>query len=336
MIPLAIPDMPVMSSMVPLLASATDPMSHIVDKKMHQWNILGQPVMLSMVTMVTAAIVLLILLRFAAKSIATGPESMGNRRFVSRSALGGVIEVMVLYLRDEMLEPVMGVRLTRKYLPFLLSMFFFILSLNIIGLIPFVEVQEFIHSLRGEPFSIAENGTMAIFGGAATASISVTGGMAFISFVLIQVQGFRELGVKGWLEHLCGGHELVSGSPLLYPIVLLVFLVEFFGLFVKPAALAIRLFANMVAGHTLLIVFTSFGALAANAGLGWFGVGAITAVSAVGAMLITLLEVFVALLQAFVFMFLTAVFISLMAHEEHEHDEAHGEDAAHAHGAPAH
>nr|ABM53534.1 putative ATP synthase a chain [uncultured bacterium CBNPD1 BAC clone 543] len=210
------------------------------------------------------------------------------------------------------------------------------LGAEIIGLIPFVEVQEFISWRRGEQFNLAENTTLAIFGGAATASISVTGGMAVISFVLIQVQGFRELGVKGWLEHLCGGHDLVGGSPLLYPVALLVFVVEFFGLFVKPAALAIRLFANMVAGHTLLIVFTSFGALAANAGLGWFGVSAITVVSAVGSMLITLLEVFVALLQAFVFMFLTAVFISLMAHEDHGQDEAHGEDAAHAHGAPAH
>lgn len=322
--------------MISLLASASDPMSHLVDKGLHQWNILGRPLMLSMVTMLVTAVVLVVLLRFAARSIATGPESMGNKRFVSQSAFGGVIEVMVLYLRDEMLGPVMGARLTRKYLPFLLSMFFFILALNIVGLIPFVEVQEFISWWRGEKFSLAENTTLAIFGGAATASISVTGGMAVISFVLIQVQGFRELGVKGWLEHLCGGHDLVGGSPLLYPVALLVFVVEFFGLFVKPAALAIRLFANMVAGHTLLIVFTSFGALAANAGLGWFGVSAITAVSAVGAMLITLLELFVALLQAFVFMFLTAVFISLMAHEDHGHDEAHGEDAAHAHGAPAH
>jgi len=331
--------------MISLLASASDPMSHIVDKGLHQWNILGRPVMLSMVTMVATAILLVFLLHRAARSIATGPESMGNRRFVSRSALGGVIEVMVLYLRDQMLEPVMGARLTRKYLPFLLSMFFFILALNIVGLIPFVEVQEFIHSIRGEKFSIGENQTLAIFGGAATASISVTGGMAIISFVLIQLQGFRELGVKGWLEHLCGGHDLISGSPLLYPIVLLVFIVEFFGLFVKPAALAIRLFANMVAGHTLLIVFTSFGALAANAGLGWFGVSAVTVVSAVGAMLITLLEVFVALLQAFVFMFLTAVFISLMAHEDHGHEDAHesasnasahGHEGAAAHGAPAH
>ncbi|MBM4101801.1 MAG: F0F1 ATP synthase subunit A [Phycisphaerae bacterium] len=331
--------------MISLLASASDPVSHIVDKGLHEWDVLGRPVMLSMVTMVTTAIVLLILLRWAARSIATGPESMGNKRFVSQSPFGGVIEVIVLHLRDQMLEPVMGARLTRKFLPFLLSMFFFILALNLVGLIPFVEVQEFIYWLRGERFSLAENRTLAIFGGAATASISVTGGMAIISFVLIQVQGFRELGLKGWLEHLCGGHELVSGSPLLYPIVLLVFVVEFFGLFVKPAALAIRLFANMVAGHTLLIVFTSFGALAANAGLGWFGVGAITVVTAIGAMLITLLEVFVALLQAFVFMFLTAVFISLMAHEDHAHDEAHGEasdaaahghDGAHAHGAPAH
>ena len=229
-----------------------------------------------------------------------------------------------------MLIPVMGERLTTRYLSFLLSLFFFILALNIVGLIPFVDIQDAIYGLMGKKFDIAEHETSAIFGGAATASISVTGGLALVSFIVIQFQGFRELGVKGWLEHLCGGHELVHGSIFLWLVVPIIFVVEFFGLFVKPAALAIRLFANMVAGHTLLITLTMFGAMAIKAGLGTFAVGGITIVSGVGAILITFLEVFVAVLQAFIFMFLTAVFISLMAHEEEEGHSEHGIDDGHA------
>ncbi len=299
-----------------LLASASDPISHIVDK-----GIFGSPVFLSMVTLVVCAIGVVILLRVAANSIATGPESMGNRRFLPKSSLGSLVEVTVLYLRDQMLVPVMGERLTKRYLQFLLSMFLFILALNIVGLVPFVDIQDAMYGLAGKKFDLQEHETSAVFGGAATASISVTGGLALISFVVIQAQGFRELGIKGWLEHLCGGKELVHGSIFLWLVIPIIFAVEFFGLFVKPIALAIRLFANMVAGHTLLITVTMFGAVALKAGLGPFAVGSITLITGIGAILLTFLEVFVALLQAFIFMFLTAVFITLMSHQDEEGHE---------------
>ncbi|MSR28401.1 MAG: hypothetical protein EXS03_02350 [Phycisphaerales bacterium] len=307
-----------------LLASEGDPISHLVDKNMGD-----TPLMLSMATMVVSAGVICWLLARAAKAIATGPASIGNRRYLPATKFGAVVEVMILYLRDQMLVPVMGERLTKKYLGFLLSLFFFILILNIVGLVPFVEVQELVAYLRGQNYDLQEHQTAAIFGGAATASISVTAGLACVTFVVVQVQGFRELGIKGWLEHLCGGHELVHGSIFLWLVIPIIFAVEFLGLFIKPAALAIRLFANMVAGHTLLLTLTMFGTMAVKAGLGMFAVTSITLVSGVGAILITFLEVFVALLQAFIFMFLSSVFISLMAHEE-DASEEHGE-AAHAH-----
>lgn len=311
-----------------LLASESDPVSHIVDK-----NVFDSPVMLSMITMVVCAIGLVFVLSRAARAIGTGPASMGNRRYIPNSSFAGFIEVIVVYLRDEMLIPVMGERLTRKYLPFLLSLFFFILTLNVIGLIPFVDIQMAASELMGKKFDLAEHQVAAIFGGAATASISVTGGLALVSFIVTQLQGFKELGFKGWLEHLCGGHDLVHGSIFLWPVIPIIFAVEFFGLFVKPAALAIRLFANMVAGHTLLIALTMFGAMAVKAGLGFLAIGSITLVSGVGAILITFLEVFVALLQAFIFMFLTAVFISLMSHGDEEHHAEHGsEEGAAGHG----
>ena len=105
------------------------------------------------------------------------------------------------------------------------------------------------------------------------------------------------------------------------------------GMFIKPAALAIRLLANMVAGHTLMAVLFSFGAMVLKAGGPTWAAGSITLVAGIFAVLITFLELFVAFLQAFIFMFLTAVFISLMAHEDHGHEE-HAHD--HGHGGHGH
>ena len=157
-------------------------------------------------------------------------------------------------------------------------------------------------------------------GGTATANLMVTGALALISFFAIELHGLREQGVKGWLLHNFGG--LVPGPIYLLPVALIVFVVELAGHFVKPTALAIRLFANMFAGHTLMAVLVSFGAGAAAGGMGIAGIGVIAAASGLAAVLATFLELFVAFLQAFIFMFLTAVFISLMSHdEEHEHEE---------------
>ena len=100
--------------------------------------------------------------------------------------------------------------------------------------------------------------------------------------------------------------------------------VELLGLIIKPVALAIRLFANMLAGHTLLAVLTGFGVTAwhmSDANI--FITGSIELVSVIAAILISFLELFVAFLQAFIFMFLTSVFIGQMTHF---HDEAHDED----------
>ena len=124
----------------------------------------------------------------------------------------------------------------------------------------------------------------------------------------------------------------MRGPLVLWLVIPIIFAVELSGMFIKPAALAVRLFANMVAGHTLLVVLFGFGASAAKLGMG--GVAGVTAIAGGFAVAITFLELFVAFLQSFVFMFLTAVFISLMSHgdEHHERAEDHGHGAeAHAH-----
>ena len=324
-----------------LLASGDNPLGHVVDKPMYglnapaswsAWRFTADPgVPVSCMMIIFSGLLVCFLLWRAAKSIQTGPESQGTERYIARGRLGQFVESIVVALRDQMLAPVMGEAQTRRYLPFLLSLFFFLLIVNLFGLMPFADIQ---HMLK-HTFGVPEASEFILFGGTATANLMVTGGLAIICFMVIQIHSLRELGVGGWLEHLCGGSDLVRGPKGLYLVIPIIFVVEFLGLFIKPAALAIRLFANMVGGHTLMATLLMFGLMAAKGGLGTFSVGAITVASGSFALIIFFLEVFVAFLQAFIFMFLTAVFISTMSHhdEEHgeEHHEAHGHAAAEAH-----
>jgi F-type H+-transporting ATPase subunit a len=305
--------MRMVSEQLLMIFLAADPLEHVLN-----FYPTGEPVGLTMhlVTLLIAAALTILVMLFAAKRIETGPASQGNERYLTKGRIGQVIEAMVLYLRDEMIKPVLGEEHTRRYLPYLMTVFFFILFNNILGLLPLLDLQHLL-------------GIHATYvGGTATGNINVTGGLAVIAFIVILVHAIRELGFSGFLGHMTGG--LHKEHWALWTIIPIVFAVEFAGLFIKPAALAIRLFANMLAGHTLLAVLLSFGAAAAaGAGEFTFGAGAITVVSVIASVLIMFLEVFVAFLQAFIFMFLTAVFISLMSHhDEHEHDEGHAE--AHA------
>lgn len=320
------------SFMTTFLGAGDDPLSHVKDVILLEVN--GMPILtMHMVTIVIVGVLFVLAMLYAANGIATGPESQGNDRYLPRGRFAQLIESLVVALRDQMLEPVMGRDATRRYLPALLTLFFFILFNNLFGLIPFIDLQ---HALGMHT---------TWFGGTATGNLAITAGLATFAFFLIQMHGFRDLGVKGWLIHNFGG--LVPGPIGLLPIALLVFVVELMGHIIKPVALAIRLFANMVAGHTLMSVLIGFGAMAAKGGMGVLGIAGIATISGLGAVVITFLELFVAFLQAFIFMFLTAVFISLLSHHEHdeEHEMAeegmdqlpgHGHDHDHGHAKPAH
>ncbi|MHC4415770.1 MAG: F0F1 ATP synthase subunit A [Planctomycetota bacterium] len=295
------------------LAAGDNAIEHVLDKTLIEIG--GVPVLtMHMVTLVAAAAGLLWIMSMAARSIATGPASMGNERYLAKGRLTQLIELMVVYLRDQMIKPVIGEDATRIYLPYLLTVFFFILANNLLGLIPLVDLQ---HLLGIDELT----GGKTWIGGTATSNLAVTGALALVSFLVIQVHGYQQLGVKGWLKHLLGGAPWWL-FPIMVP-------VELAGHLIKPAALAIRLFANMVAGHTLLATLVLFGYAAARGGSGLLGVGGITLASGIFAVLISFLELFVAVLQAFIFMFLTAVFISLMSH----HDE-HGEHLEQPTGEP--
>ena len=297
--------------------AAGDPTEHVTDKILLK---VGETPVLTMhmVTIVLVTILFVWAMTQAAKAIATGPESQGNDRYITKGKFAQIIETLVIYLRNEMLVPILGEDQTRRYMPYLMTVFFFILFNNLFGLLPILDITHLVFGSDAKTW----------VGGTATANIMVTGALAFLSFGLIQVHGFREMGIKGWLEHLTGG--LLKEKWYIWPVLIMVVPVELIGHLIKPMALAIRLFANMVAGHTLMAVLLGFGATAAKGGSGAFVVGAITLVSGVAAVLITFLELFVGFLQAFIFMFLTAVFISIMSHheEEHEHSETEPESSS--------
>ncbi len=309
------------------LLASEDPLDHVTDLVLVGTK--EHPIItMHTITLLVVTSVFVLAMMYVARAIATGPASQGNERYITKGKFAQMIEAMIVYLRNEMLTPVLGEHDTRKYLPFLMTAFFFVLFNNLFGMLPVSPILDL--------FGIKNTW----IGGTATANLMVTGALAFISFFVIEMHAFKELGFKGWLIHNCGG--LVPGPKGLYLIVPIVFAVELAGHFIKPAALAIRLFANMVAGHTLMAVLLGFGVAAQAAGMSLLGWGSITLVSGAAAVAITFLELFVAFLQAFIFMFLTAVFISLLSHhEEHEEEEAahqltEGAQQPHGHAAPAH
>lgn len=299
------------------LTLAADPVAHVVNHKavdVNGWWVWSS----NMGNLVLSALILVTVGPYVASRIATGPERLGSRRYLPRGSFAHMIEVICVYLRDETARPILGLR-TERFMPFLWTLFFFILVNNLLGLVPLLDVHAWI-----TPELVLEQ-HRAYIGGTLTQNIFVTGVLAAIAFAVINVAGVRELGLGGYLKHLTGGAPAFVW-PILIP-------VEIAGIFIKPIALAIRLFANMTAGHILVAALLGFIGLALSGGLNTLLAGTITLVSGAGVVAIYFLELFVAFLQAFVFMFLTSVFIAQLAH----HDDEHGHDHEHADGAhPAH
>lgn len=210
-----------------------------------------------------SALLLIVLLNIAARQKGDVPRGLRN-----------FFEPIILFIRDQVLLPNMG-KAGLPYLSFLLTVFFFILMCNILGLVP---------------------------GGAtATANVSVTATLALVSACVTHFAGVRQNGAVGYLK------SIVPPVPFwLWPLMLAV---ELIGFLAKPFALAIRLWANMTAGHIVILVLLGFIFLFKN----WGVVG----ISVSGGVAISLLELFVALVQAYVFTILTAVFMGMALHPEH-------------------
>lgn len=263
--------------------------------------------------LVLSMVVLIVLGAWAASKIGTGPTSQGTDRYVTKNKFAHMIEVICVYLREEVARPLLGAR-TNKLMPFLWTIFFFILVNNLLGLIPIMDLVHLVNS------DLARDHATPI-GGTATQNIWVTGVLAVIAMVFFNLSAIRHLGVVEYFKHM------TAGAP--FPASVLIFFLELASQFViKPFALAMRLFANMTAGHILLATLLGFVGLVINQPM--LIKGPVTLISVVGGFGVMMLELFVAFMQAFVFMFLTTVFIALMDHHDHEHEGAHGE--GHGHG----
>jgi F-type H+-transporting ATPase subunit a len=196
----------------------------------------------------------------------------------------GSMEALALYIRQEVVLPNVGHH-GEGYAPYLLTLFFFILAMNLLGLLP--------------------------WGATATGNISVTAALAVMAFLVIEVTGMLTLGPKGYLKtifYLPSGLPGGVGGAFLKVVLLAVMTpIELIGKLAKPFALAVRLFANMTSGHVLVLALIGLTFLFQS-----YAVGLGASVLATGVML---LELFVAFLQAFVFTLLTSVFIGLMRAE---------------------
>jgi F-type H+-transporting ATPase subunit a len=212
-----------------------------------------------------------------------------------------MLEAVCDYLRKEVAEPALHEH-TDRFIKYIWSVFFFVLTVNILGLLPIPALS----NLFGTHL-----------GGTATGNIWVTATLAIVTMVMMVINGLR-LGGKAYLAHFCPGPLWLA--PLLIP-------VEIIGLFAKVFALAVRLFANMIAGHILLAVLLSF-IMAAGAASAAMGLGIAVPV-VLASVAINLLELFVAFLQAFIFTFLTTLFIGMSVVFHHE--DGHGGHEAEAH-----
>ena len=271
----------------------TNPLEHVLDKPIVYtpsgfWLLSSNVLSL----LISAALMLLI---FPA---ITKPYRRGEH---VPSGTRNLFEAILVYISEDMVRPILGED-TDRFIPYLWTLFFFILFNNLLGLLPLGPL------------------TGGLLGKTATANPWVTGALAIMSFIVMQVSGIRSNGLIPYLKHFTGGAPLWL-APLMVPL-------EIIGMFIKPFALAIRLFANMFAGHTVIAVLLMFTTMAFGAGVA-FGSG-VSIVVILGSVAMMCLELFVAFLQTYIFVFLTAMFIGqLMAHE-HEHKAGEGEisDAA--------
>ena len=188
--------------------------------------------------------------------------------------LRSMLEVLIVYIRDEVARKAIGHGADR-YVGYLLTTFFFILTCNLLGLIPGMATP--------------------------TGNISVTATLAVVAFLMIQFGGIRENGLVAHFKALVPG-----GLPAW--LVVPMFGLEFVSMFIKPFALCIRLFANMMAGHVVILAFIS---LIFILGL------AAAPVAVFFALFVHFLELLIAFLQAYIFTMLTASFIGMSAHPAH-------------------
>ena len=231
-------------------------------------------VLFMMIAAAMVAVLLILAGMDAKRKQAAGAEHAPKRTH-------NVVEAFILFLRDEVAIRNIG-HGGEKYVPYIVTVFFFILFCNLLGLLP--------------------------WGASPTGNVSVTAVLATLTFIIVEVTGMKSLGPVGYAKTI---FFLPHGVPtIMKPIMLAIMTpVELLAKFTKPFALTMRLYANMTAGHAVVLALTGLLVMSGLAGTLW--VAPAPLLMAVGIMV---LELFVALLQAYIFAMLTAVFIGLIRH----------------------
>jgi F-type H+-transporting ATPase subunit a len=259
------------------------PLDHVVDHDFLELPGIGTPIHLPNIGgfQITRFMVMEVIaaLLIAAVVIPLARHVKGNK--VSRGYFMNMFEALVMFVRDGIARPAIGGHGADDFLPFLWTMFFFILFNNLLGMIP---------------------------GGASpTGNINVTAVLALLALSAVVYAGVRQSGpVKYWTSLVPHLDVPMLLKPFLWP---LMFVIEVAGLLIRHVVLAVRLFANMLAGHIVLAVILGFILMAEGA-----AVLLITPASIAGVVALSLLELFVAFLQAYIFTFLMALFIGTAVH----------------------
>jgi F-type H+-transporting ATPase subunit a len=264
------------------------PLDHVVDQvnfELPWWNgnysrmielpsIAGFQITRFMVTEVIAAVLVVLVVVPLARHV--------GRQHVTRGPFLNMFEAMALFIRDDVARPAIGGHGADQFLPFLWTAFFFVLFNNLLGMIP----------------------GMA----SATGNINVTAALALMTLGTVLIAGMRELGVGGFWVGIVPHMDVPWWlKPFLWS---LMFVIEVSGLLIRHVVLAVRLFANMFAGHMVLAVILGFILMAWDSNVFYLVMPA----SIVGVVLLSLLELFVAFLQAYIFTFLSALFIGAATH----------------------
>ncbi len=201
----------------------------------------------------------------------------GYKKSIIPKGIANIFEIIVEFVRDEIVKPSIG-KGYEPYMPYMLTLFFFVLFCNIFGLIP-------------APNLVVPTG-----------NIAVTAALAGMSFIAIQYSGIKSYGIVKYFKNL-----VPSGMPSL--ILVIIVPLEILGLFTKPFALCIRLFANMIAGH--IVIFSLLGLIFIMHTI------YVSPVAVGFTLFIEILELLVALIQAYVFVMLTSLFIGMAKHMDH-------------------
>lgn len=382
-----------------LMLAAGDPLHHNYDYPILTYN--GWAVLTNhMLIMIFVTLFMIIMLPKAARRIATGSTGTSHD-YVTKGSFAHMFEVICVFLREDVAKPALGDN-ADKFMPYLWTVFFFILFNNLAGMVPLLDATSLVYKavagdshaahvehadgehagdalvIDGHADDHADDGhadhdhgddhaaddhahdddthlagagdghddhghhddaTAAAgwrwfydytnpghshfhgIGGTPTGNIAVTFVLALFAAFVIIGSGIKSLGLGGFIHHLT-----LDAPVFLWPLTIAL---EIIGLIAKPFALCVRLFANMTAGHVMLSALLGFCSMGFN-GTGPIGGTLISIPSIIFATAIGLLELLVAFIQAYVFTFLTTMFIGMFQHHGHEHDHGHADDHGHA------